>query len=702
MPSNDPYIRDEYGNVIRSNPDYVAPTEPPPAEPEIPINRIAPLTGTMRDLAEPYLYRGAGPQYAKPIGPQPPPPPQKTTAKPKRNVRRSAASPQLPEDVGPDGPKAEMAEVPPDGPKAEMLPQEPVASEEVLPDGPKAEMLAEQEAKAAQDAQEMEEIGIGLAARGVSGPMLSYGMQWMKTIKDNILDVEASAAALRGQAGMKKAEYASTKFKEEQAAYEELGEGHKQALADLADRAQGRMASMLELDQQIMAGQVNPAQTWTNKSIAEKAFIGFSAGLYRALQVTQGRIGGSNPVIDAFQRAVKMDMQAQEANINKLLRQKAGIRADQVMDMQFTQMKQASLAASAVHRISGAIAKMNADIQSGAVPDELQAKYLSDLAGLEKLKQGYMDSFGNSVANMYKARADYIKKTGRGKRSGKAPGGAIKALAPGQLNIGVFGASINGQSVIDLGDKQIAEEDLGALKARYAQLQALTNILHIGVNRQRYGARARELMEQQIKIILNKHSMAGGRAVSDADIELYEAALGEKKPGRFFSLVSEAATTAKLTAAAEDAAASMRETISVRLRPEDAARLTFIPPRETISHLVDDDAPGMRDKSTRQRIAEQFEFAETPEQNFAAMRETIKEAGKRWDEFTIGQEGQQELNDYRRYVKNAPLTAEQRKTGQSLVKKLESILKANAIKVERRQKAKKRLSEMPFGGIPGL
>lgn len=363
-------------------------------------------------------------------GPVEPPPPKPATP-PREPVMIPDAQGNLinteyPGVIAPDGPKAEV--VPMDGPKAEaaLLQDNPLDMGEEPPpeDGPKAELAAEQAAiaegervaLAAQQQAEAERRALSLAhftAVGADPQTASVFAEELEAIKKDVFDPLSSAAALDGQAKMVRANAQDKRYGEEATAWEEYTPASKAAINDLLVKTEDRMTKIAAIDAKIAAGEIDPNRVWNNTSDMGKAFIGLGAGMYRLLQLKQGNIGGQNVVLNALDTAIERDINAQKANMDLLIQQRGMQRQSMADEINIYGLQEAALERGRMARINTAIAVMNQEIASGALPLEAQSQYIKDIAELRAKYYDSLHKLGGALSGVVKQQVGRIGKANK-------------------------------------------------------------------------------------------------------------------------------------------------------------------------------------------------------------------------------------------------------------------------------------------------
>jgi len=373
--------------------------------------------------------------------------------KPQKRPRRRASEPQfeeaqfIPDAQGnllnadypgvvlPDGPKAEM--VPQDGPKAEaaLLQDAPhIAGPEIPEDGPKAELARQAAAQEAQDIQrvqakqrEIEQFQATMVANGVSPEDAELFAASTEAAWNDIVGPRFAAAELDLQGAKEKAEAEGRFFATEEGLRDEHAEMVSGLYDEVQKRSQERVAKIFSLDAQIENGQIDPGLAWEDKGTMGKAFIGFGAGLFRVLQMTSGQgVGGANPVVQTLQNAIRTDLAAQEANLNKLFKQRGALTGDAERDAKLLPLKQAVLEKNMMNKISGAIAKMKAEMPG--VDQELQAAYLKTISDLKAMKYDIAERF---LKNYYTGKKIDLATMKAMARKGSGGGGKGKTPVKG-------------------------------------------------------------------------------------------------------------------------------------------------------------------------------------------------------------------------------------------------------------------------------
>jgi len=229
------------------------------------------------------------------------------------------------------------------------------------------------------------------------------------------------AAGLTADAALNKAGARGVYFDRKAGVAKEQAQAVAKNLAEFERRHEARLGQALQLSAQIRNSEIDPAKAWNNKGLAAKAFIGFGAGIYRMLQVAQGTpVGGANPVLATLQQSIQTDLRAQEANLNKLFKQRANLRQDETDDQRFLQLKDASMAQGAMYRLAGAEAVMKKTLAESVLPLEAQAAMLKDIAAVNKL---YLDQTGKFIDASMKLGALRLKRMG--KTGGTGTGGPV-------------------------------------------------------------------------------------------------------------------------------------------------------------------------------------------------------------------------------------------------------------------------------------
>lgn len=147
---------------------------------------------------------------------------------------------------------------------------------------------------------------------GLNAPRQSTGDPYLDTVNE-AADVRARAAVQAAEAEKQKNAYLS-----EEGVRAAKDQSARQAAADatylqVTQEAKAKRAELEQEARDIADTKIDPKRAWHNQSFGAQLFTMVAAGLYGA--TTRGMQTGQNPVLDAVNKMVERDLQAQQQDI---------------------------------------------------------------------------------------------------------------------------------------------------------------------------------------------------------------------------------------------------------------------------------------------------------------------------------------------------------------------------------------------------
>lgn len=483
----------------------------------------------------------------------------------------------------------------------------------------------------------------------------------------NYIKPMAESAGLTMFAGLTEGRTRSAFYNEASGINKDAAKEYAANLAEGVRSWEDRMQHVAQMDTQISNSVIQPGRVWNDKSLFSKAAVGFSAGLYRMLQVTQGRIGGANPVIQAMQSAIQQDLASQELELNRLFKQRGNLRQEGMDALGFAEFKNQALQEGLVYRLGTIEAEMNKQLMDETLPLQTKAQYMKDIAEIGKMK----------MEAMTKLSQGYLKAMPKFKGGkGSGGGGRGKALGPTELNIGAFGFDIDGQTVIDVGDKTQKKELEKSLLGSANTVRLLREALAMGIDKDMPWDSKRILIKQRIDQALKATIASGGRAISDSDIETYARALGANDPNAIIQWASGGAMRKKLEAAIRAEITFQEDQLSGKTR----GRVGYTSkPVDVEADLADDENP-KDNVSPLTRIRQQSSEADTVDDYLGVARSILDKVTKEPKNFQ-GNAGELSA-EFRDLQKRARQFKSNKKVSRKKVEALENQIKKIKQKLE--------------------
>lgn len=402
---------------------------------------------------------------AKPAPPAPAP-----TQPDEYSLMEAAAPGELTADVAPEAVAEEIG-----APLAAPLPEE--TPEEAVQGAKEAEAVQAQQTAIAAEEQKIAETMQGhvnyFTAAGANPAQAMALAEGMMELEKSVYGPLEAAANLNAQAGMIRGYAQTGRFAEETEARQEYQEWAKPALDDLMAKTKERLGKITEIDAKIEAGEIDPGRVWHDTSNMGKAFIGLGAGMYRLLQLKQGNIGGQNVVLNALDTAIERDIAAQKANMDLLLKQRGFQRQGLQDEVMLYGLQDAAMEKMKMNRISTAIAVMNQEIASGALPKEVAAKMLTDIAKLGASKDEARQAMLSNWSKVLAAQSKKIRGTGGPSKPGD---GGIR-----EVGLGTIIRSPSGKNLVKLSgdDKTFNREYIKGIDGTYKTLRKFNQLISL-------------------------------------------------------------------------------------------------------------------------------------------------------------------------------------------------------------------------------
>jgi len=381
------------------------------------------------------------------------------------------------------------------------------------------------------------------------------------------------------------------RFQTEVETLNKLTEEEEANFNDMMGRAVNRFSSIAELDEQYRSGSINPAASWQDKGLGEKLLLGYSSGLYRALQLKQGTLGGGNPIITALDNAMRTDLAAQEANLNKIIQERGHLRQDQLDDERLTQLKNAALAKSAMNKISGAIAVLNKEMAGNMDEKALAAAQLQ----LAELEDRWQNAALKVAGSLIAARTAMLKKKGKG-GGGGTDKGIAKGMKPTERRIKAYGWEVvtkdaagnvlTRQPAVDFQDKEIAKDAGKQLFARYQLIKGINKLqLLAGEGGKGMPTSERVIMAKQIAAEIDQaYIISQGRGLSEEDLKVVQNARGGKNPLALLQWAGDEMVMSRFREAKDNAIFEGRTTIQAHL--QEGQELQFTNPKTSLKGIM--------------------------------------------------------------------------------------------------------------------
>lgn len=216
-----------------------------------------------------------------------------------------------------------------------------------------------------------------------------------------LASIQAKAKALSSRREAE-AQASEAEFEANRVALEEVEEIKQQEM----DAYRARQRAIAEIDDQIDSGAINPAAVWENQSTASKLFMTLGSGLFRLLQIrTTGTVSGANPLIEAFDKAVAEDIQAQRDNLNTLFRKREAVAGDYDALMLRLEADKALVNTQLGYRIASIQAFLKNKLATSVLPDEDKSTIFQMLEDLQNKRIEANQKKDEALANLANTRA---------------------------------------------------------------------------------------------------------------------------------------------------------------------------------------------------------------------------------------------------------------------------------------------------------
>jgi len=212
----------------------------------------------------------------------------------------------------------------------------------------------------------------------------------------------------------------------------------------------------VQIAAEMAQGVRDPSQVFSSLKSWQKVSLFLGSGMFRALQATQGRSGGANPVIQALNGVIDRELESDRIRMNNLLKERASVTKN--VDSLMMQRKFALWQIENKKALQQAAYIAEAKRQLAAEPDarireaisgflaEADKEYGNSLQKIASLTGSLTSDFGRLMTARAKARG----KSGTGTAKPKKSGAIVIEVGPGEFGSPsiVIGEGLNEQQVI--------------------------------------------------------------------------------------------------------------------------------------------------------------------------------------------------------------------------------------------------------------